>query len=145
MQPTYQPPSGHPNGLQAHRAAFAETIAPPSPKRQPAKWAAVMPYFVAVTALGVSVAVLLLVMTWRTSMQDQVNQLRHEVAATQSQLASDAASGGSQLSRLGQILRGVRGDVNTLENSLAAYTGACSTDATGPTGHLAVYVVPCHP
>jgi hypothetical protein len=145
MQPKYQPEQGHPNGLQAHRAAFAETAAPATyHKRQPVRWAQLAPYLVACIAVAVAVAVLAVFLPWRTAMQAQVTQLRHEVAATQSQLTSAADTGGSQISRLNQAVSTLRGEVNALDG-LAAYTATCATDATSSTGRLAVYAVPCRP
>jgi hypothetical protein len=89
------PDAGHPNWIRAERSAFADPTAPASiyHKRQPVKWAQVAPYLVAVVALGVAVAVLMPVMNWRTGMQNQVNLLRHELATTQSQLATAADAG----------------------------------------------------
>ena len=143
MQPTYQPEPGHPNGMQVQRAAFAET-APVYRKREPVRWAQLAPYLVACVAVAVAVAVLAVFLAWRTAMQAQVSQLRHEVAVTQSQLASAADAGGSQISRLNRAVSTLRGEVNALDG-LAAYTGTCTTDATSSTGRLAVYAVPCRP
>jgi hypothetical protein len=143
MQPTYQPEPGHPNGMQVQRAAFAET-APVSRKREPVKWAQLAPYLVACVAVAVAVAVLAVFLAWRTAMQTQVSQLRHEVAVTQSQLTSAADAGGSQITSLNRAVSTLRGDLNGLEG-LAAYTGTCTTDATSSTGRLAVYAVPCRP
>ncbi len=94
--------------------------------------------------MAVAVAVLAVFLAWRTAMQAQVAQLRREVAVTQSQLASAAAAGGSQISRLNQAVSTLRGEVNALDG-LAVYTGTCTTDATSSTGRLAVYAVPCRP
>jgi len=143
MQPTYQPEPGHPDGMQVQRAAFAQT-APVSRKREPVRWAQLAPYLVACVAVAIAVAVLAVVLAWRTAMQAQVTQLRHQVAVTQSQLASAADAGGSQISRLNQAVSTLRGEVNALDG-LAAYTGTCTTDATSSTGRLAVYAVPCRP
>jgi hypothetical protein len=145
MQPKYQPEPGHPNGIRVERAAFAETAAPVTyHKRQPVKWAQLAPYLVACIALAATVAVLAVFLTWRTAMQTQISQLRHQVAVTQSQLTSAADAGGSQISRLNGAVSTLRGEVNALDG-LAAYTGTCTTDATSSTGRLAVYAVPCRP
>ena len=145
MQPTYQPEPGHPNGMQVHRAAFAETAAPVTyRKREPVRWAQLAPYLVACVAVAVAVAVLAVVLAWRTAMQAQVTQLRHQVAVTQSQLTSAADAGGSQIARLNRTVTTLRGEVNALDG-LAVYTGTCTTDATSSTGRLAVYAVPCRP
>jgi hypothetical protein len=145
MQPTYQPEPGHPNGLRAHRAAFAETAAPVTyRKREPVRWAQLAPCLVAGIAVAVAVAVLAVFLAWRTAIQAQVSQLRHEVAVTQSQLASAADAGGSQISSLNRAVSTLRGEVNALDG-LAAYTGTCTTDATSSTGRLAFYAVPCRP
>jgi anti-sigma-K factor RskA len=143
MKPTYQPQPGHTNGMQVQRAAFAET-APVSRKREPVRWAQLAPYLVACVAVAVAVAVLAVFLAWRTALQAQVAQLRREAAATQSQLASAADAGRSQISRLNQAVSTLRGQVNALDG-LAVYTGTCTTDATSSTGRLAVYAVPCRP
>jgi anti-sigma-K factor RskA len=143
MQPKYQPEAGHPNGMRVERAAFAET-APVSRKREPVRWGQLAPYLVACVAVAVAVAVLAVVLAWRTALQAQVSQLRHEGAATQSQLASAADAGGSQIARLNAAVSTLRGEVNALDG-LAAYTGTCTTDATSSNGRLAVYAVPCRP
>lgn len=145
MQPTYQPEPGHPNGMRAERAAFAETAAPViHNKRQPARWAQLAPYLVACIAVAVAAAVLAVFLAWRTAMQVQVAQLRHEVAVTQSQLTAAADAGGSQIARLNRTVTTLRGEVNALDG-LAVYTGTCTTDATSSTGRLAVYAMPCRP
>jgi hypothetical protein len=145
MQPKYQAEPGHPNGMRVERAAFAETAAPVTyRKREPARWAQLAPYLVACVAVAVAAGVLAVFLAWRTAMQAQVAQLRREVAVTQSQLASAADAGGSQISRLNQAVSTLRGEVNALDG-LAAYTGTCTTDATSSTGRLAVYAVPCRP
>ena len=95
--------------------------------------------------MAVAVTVTVVFLAWRTAIQAQVSQLRHEVALTQSQLASAADAGGSQISGLNQAVSTLRGEVNALDglDGLAAYTGTCATDATSSTGRLAVYAVPC--
>jgi hypothetical protein len=144
MQPTYQPEAGHPNGMRAERAAFAETAALVTyRKRKPVRWAQLAPYLVACVVVALAVAVLAVILAWR-ALQAQVGQLRHEVAATQSQLASAADAGGSQIARLNGAVSTLRGEVNALDG-LAAYTGTCTTDATSSNGRLAVYAVPCRP
>ena len=145
MQPKYQPEPGHPNGIRTERAAFAGTVAPVIyHKRQPARWAQLAPYLVACAAVAAAAAVLAVFLAWRTAMQAQVTQLRHQVAATQSQLTAAANAGGSQIARLNQAVSTLRGEVTALDG-LAAYTGTCTTDATSSTGRLAVYAVPCRP
>ena len=94
--------------------------------------------------MAVAVTVTVVFLAWRTAIQAQVSQLRHEVALTQSQLASAADAGGSQISGLNQAVSTLRGEVNALDG-LAAYTGTCTTDATSSSGRLAVYAVPCRP
>jgi hypothetical protein len=102
------------------------------------------PYLVACVAVAVAVATLAVTLTWRTAMQAQVNDLRHELAGTQSQLSAAASSGQSQITRLSGRVSTLGTAVDAISGRLAPYAQTCVTDATAPSGPVAASF-PCRP
>ena len=84
--------------------------------RHRVRWAQLAPYLVACVAMAVAIATLALTLTWRTAVQAQVGELRHQLAATQSQLSAAASSGQSQITRLS-------GRVSTLGTAVEVISG----------------------
>lgn len=119
----------------AHAMPSAVTVAPIYPKREASvPWASLAPYLVACAAVAAAVAALCLTLSWRTSMQAQVNLLRHEVATTQAQLSAAADSGQGQLSGLSRSVKSLRSDVAAISALVGPYAETCTTDATAPSG-----------
>jgi hypothetical protein len=94
--------------------------------------------------MAVAIATLALTLTWRTAVQAQVGELRHQLAATQSQLSAAASSGQSQITRLSGRVSTLGTAVEVISGRLAPYAQTCITDATGPSGPAAASFL-CRP
>jgi hypothetical protein len=112
--------------------------------RQRATWAQLAPYLVACVAVALAVATMTLTLTWRTAMQAQVSQLRHELAGTQSQLSAAVGSGQSQITRLSGRVSTLGTAMDAITGRLAPYAATCVTDATAPSGPVAASFL-CRP
>jgi len=133
----------HDQARQPPPAAAAVTL-PSHLGGHRATWAQLAPYLVACVAVAVAVATLALTLTWRTTMQAQVNDLRHEVAGTQAQLSAAANSGQSQITRLSGRVSTLGTAVEVITGRLAPYAQACVADATGPSGPVSASFL-CRP
>jgi hypothetical protein len=137
----------HPNWPhdQVHPAPPAAVVTLPSHLgRHRVTWAQLAPYLVACVAMALAVATLAVTLTWRTAMQAQVNDLRRELAATQSQLSAAASSGQSQITRLSGRVSTLGTAMDAITGRLAPYAQTCITDATGPSGPVAASFL-CRP
>jgi uncharacterized protein HemX len=111
-------------------------------RRKPAEWGQIAPYLAALVGVAVVVTAVALALGWKGTMQEQVNELRHQLAVTQAQMAAAANSGQTQLSGLAQRVAGLHGQVSALSGQVFAFGSQCTADMTGPAG-VAAYVVPC--
>jgi hypothetical protein len=111
-------------------------------RRQPVDWGKWAPYIAALIGVAIATAALVLSMGWQGSMQAQVTELRHQLATVQSQAASAADSGQSQISGLSKRVDTLRGDLSAIASLVGPYNVQCTTDLTGPSGPAA-YVFAC--
>jgi hypothetical protein len=106
-------------------------------RRQRIDWGRWAPYLAALAGVMIAVVTLALTLTWQGSMQARVDQLRHQLAATQSQAATAANAGQAQMSGLDRGIKSLRTDVNAIANLVGPFTSQCTTDLTGPNGPAA--------
>jgi hypothetical protein len=132
----HEPPTYHqPYQQQAHqqpevRATIYHKV----------RWLALVPYLAALITAGIAVAVLFMTAGWKSTMQAQIDQLRHQVANVQQQAASGDTQLQQNLSGLAGHISDIRSTVNGLQAS--SYAGVCSIAASGPRG-VSTYAFHC--
>jgi hypothetical protein len=114
----------------------------PRPGRSPARRRQWPTSLVACIAVVIALAALAVTLVRQAAMQDQISQLRHQVATTQAQLSSAADKGGTQMAGLSKRLDSLSGTLNNLVLQVGPDRQVCQTDLTGPDGP-AVFSFPC--
>ena len=104
------------------------------------RWLALVPYLAALITAGIAVTVIVMTMGWKSTVQAQIDQLRHQIASVQQQAASGDTQLQQNLSGLAGHISDIRSTVNGLQAS--SYAGVCSIAASGPRG-VSTYAFHC--